>query len=126
MSKRRAETGFGDEIDNILNESDDEGVLMTGGAEVGDDDQEDEEEEEDEFVGAQLSMTGEDNAADADEEDDKEDAVSKGGSEDREIDTELVGGRNAEYDEYLTEDDDDLPETENIESSENIFNILDY
>ena len=32
MSKRKQETGFGAEIDDMLDGSDEEGVLMTGGA----------------------------------------------------------------------------------------------
>ena len=51
MSKRKPETGFGDDIDQML-DSDDEGVLMTGGA-----------AEDDDVVGGQPSALSADDEA---------------------------------------------------------------
>ncbi len=130
MSKRKSDTGFGDEIDTMLEESDDEeGVLMTGGAEAGGEEEEEEEEDEEEgFVGAQPSMTGEykaDSAMDEENEGVGDEMEDKDGPEKGESGTELDGERNEDHDEYLAEDDEEeLPDTENVEGSENILNML--
>ena len=58
MSKRKTETGFGDDIDAMLEDSDDERAgEMVGGA----------ESEDDEMVGAQASMSAHEENEDEEE-----------------------------------------------------------